>query len=126
VFFAFRLRSPTKEITNMDLLPDSAICKPARERLPNKRACETIAFERDGSQYQMTVGFYPDGRPGELFLNHDRSDSLLDVLTSDAAILASLALQHGCSLETIAHALKRDARGVAASPIGAAVDQVLT
>jgi hypothetical protein len=110
----------------MDLLPDGAICKPARERLPNKRACETIAFERDGSQYQMTVGFYPDGRPGELFLNHDRSDSLLDVLTSDAAILASLALQHGCSLETIAHALKRDARGVAASPIGAAVDQVLT
>jgi hypothetical protein len=98
--------------------------KPARNRLPNKRACETIAFERDGSQYQMTVGFYPDGRPGEIFLNHDRSDSLLDVLTSDAAILASLALQHGCTLKTIAHALKRDARGVAASPIGAAVDQI--
>lgn len=98
--------------------------KPIRERLPNKRACETVSFERDGSQYQMTVGFYPDGRPGEIFLNHDRGDSLLDVLTSDAAILASLALQHGCTLETIAHALKRDGRGVAASPIGAAVDQI--
>jgi hypothetical protein len=95
-----------------------------RDRPPNKRACETIAFERDGSQYQMTVGFYPDGRAGEIFLNHDHGDSLLDVLTSDAAILASLALQHGCTLETIAHALKRDARGVAASPIGAAVDQI--
>jgi hypothetical protein len=97
---------------------------PARDRLPNKRACETVAFERDGSQYCLTVGFYPDGRPGEIFLNADRADSLLDVLTSDAAILASLALQHGCTLETIAHALKRDARGVAASPIGAAVDRV--
>ena len=97
---------------------------PIRSRLPNKRASETISFERDGSQYQMTVGFYPDGRPGEIFLNHDRGDSLLDVLTSDAAILASLALQHGCTLETIAHALKRDARGVAASPIGAAVDKI--
>jgi len=96
----------------------------ARDRLPNKRACETVAFEQDGSQYCLTVGFYPDGRPGEIFLNHDRGDSLLDVLTSDAAILASLALQHGCTLETIAHALKRDARGVAASPIGAAVDQI--
>jgi hypothetical protein len=95
-----------------------------RDRLPNKRACETIAFERDGSRYQMTVGFYPDGRPGEIFLNADRSDSLLDVMTSDAAILASLALQHGCTLETIAHALKRDARGAAASPIGAAVDLI--
>jgi hypothetical protein len=96
----------------------------ARNRLPNKRACETVAFEQDGSQYCLTVGFYPDGRPGEIFLNHDRGDSLLDVLTSDAAILASLALQHGCTLKTIAHALKRDARGVAASPIGAAVDQI--
>jgi hypothetical protein len=98
--------------------------KPARNRLPNRRASQNIAFERDGSKYQMTVGFYPDGRPGEIFLNHDRSDSLLDVLTSDAAILASLALQHGCTLETIAHALKRDGRGIAASPIGAAVDQI--
>jgi hypothetical protein len=98
---------------------------PQRDRLPNKRACETIAFERDGSQYQMTVGFYPDGRPGEIFLNHDRGDSLLDVLTSDAAILASLALQHGCTLETIAHALKRDSAGRAASPIGAAVDRIV-
>jgi hypothetical protein len=96
-----------------------------RDRLPNKRACETIAFERDGSQYQMTVGFYPDGRPGEIFLNHDRGDSLLDVLTSDAAILASLALQHGCTLETIAHALKRDSAGRAASPIGTAVDRIV-
>jgi hypothetical protein len=110
----------------MEICQTSPADKPDRERLPNKRACETIAFERDGSQYQMTVGYYPDGRPGEIFLNHDRSDSLLDVLTSDAAILASLALQHGCTLETIAHALKRDSRGVAASPIGVAVDQVLT
>jgi hypothetical protein len=108
----------------MEICQSDAADKPTRERLPNKRACETIAFEQDGSKYQMTVGFYPDGRPGEIFLNHDRSDSLLDVLTSDAAILASLALQHGCTLETIAHALKRDSRGMASSPIGAAVDQI--
>jgi hypothetical protein len=69
----------------------------------------------------MTVGFYPDGEVGEIFLNADRSDSLLDVLTSDAAILASLALQHGCSLETIVHALKRDTRGEPASPVGLAL-----
>jgi hypothetical protein len=98
--------------------------KAARKRLPNRRAAETIAFERDGSQYQMTIGYFPDGLVGEVFLNADRADSLLDVLTSDAAILASLALQHGCTLETIAHALKRDSRGVAASPIGAAMDRI--
>ena len=93
-----------------------------RRTLPNKRSAETIAFERHGSQYRMTVGYFPDGAIGEIFLNADRADSLLDVLTSDAAILASLALQYGCPIEAIAHALKRDARGDAASPIGAALD----
>jgi hypothetical protein len=98
--------------------------KPTRDRLPNRRAAETIAFERNGSRYQMTIGYFPDGRVGEIFLNADRSDSLLDVLASDAAILASLALQHGCTLETITHALKRDGRGEASSPIGAALDRI--
>jgi hypothetical protein len=108
----------------MEISQSSTAVKAGRDRLPNRRACETISFERDGSKYQMTVGFYPDGRVGEIFLNHDHGDSLLDVLTSDAAILASLALQHGCALETIAHAIKRDGHGVAASPIGAAVDLI--
>jgi len=53
-----------------------------------------------------------------------RTRGLLDVLASDAAILASLALQLGCPLETITHALKRDARGEASSPIGAALDRI--
>lgn len=95
-----------------------------RDRLPNKRACETITFERDGSNYQMTVGFYPDGRAGEVFLNADRGDSLLDVMTSDAAIAVSLALQYGAPLDEIRHALKRNSQGEASSPIGAALDRV--
>ena len=82
-----------------------------RDRLPNKRACETITFERDGSRYQMTIGYYADGRPGEVFLNADRGNSLLDMLASDAAIAISLALQFGCTLETIRHALKRNSSG---------------
>src|SRR5258708_884071 len=97
---------------------------PARDRLPNRRPAETIAFERDGSRYCLTVGYFPDGRVGEVFLNADRADSLLDVLASDAAILTSLALQHGCSLQELTHALKRDGRGIAASPIGTALDHI--
>jgi hypothetical protein len=108
----------------MQLGPQDSVVKSARERLPNKRACETIAFERDGSQYQMTVGYYPDRRPGEIFLNADRSNSLLDVLASDATIAVSLALQHGCTLETVRHALKRNSSGEASSPIGAALDKI--
>ena len=109
----------------MQMGQNDSVVKPGRNRLPNRRACETIAFARDGSQYQMTVGYFPDGRIGEVFLNADRSDSLLDVMASDAAIAVSLALQHGAPLDEIRHALKRDARGNAAGPIGAALDLIL-
>ena len=95
-----------------------------RKTLPNRRRAETIAFERDGARYTMTVGYYPDGQVGEIFVNAAKANSTLGAFISDAAILASLALQHGCPLDEIRHALKRDARGVAASPIGAAVDRI--
>jgi hypothetical protein len=97
---------------------------PNRERLPNRRASQNLEFERDNLNYYMTIGLYPDGRPGEIFLNSKHANSLLDVLAHDAAILASLALQFGCPLDTLRHALKRDSSGTAASPIGAALDLV--
>ena len=70
-----------------------------RVRLPNRRQAETIAFERDGASFAMTAGYYPDNRPGEIFLSADRANSLLDFLMSDAAILASIALQNGAPLD---------------------------
>jgi hypothetical protein len=97
----------------------------ARNRLPNRRLAISTGFERDGARFEMTSGFYADGRPGELFLNADRANSLLDFLMSDAAILASLALQYGAPLDEIRHALKRDGRGAAASPIGEALDRLV-
>ncbi|MEH2521560.1 hypothetical protein V1279_007133 [Bradyrhizobium sp. AZCC 1610] len=106
---------------------DQAAPKPnarQRERHLNRRASETLAYELGGTSFTMTIGFYPDGRVGEVFLNADRANSLLDFLMSDAAILASLALQYGAPLDEIRHALKRDIRGTAASPIGAALDRI--
>jgi ribonucleoside-diphosphate reductase alpha chain len=96
----------------------------ARDRLPNRRSAISTSFQRDGVRFEMTAGFYPDGRLGEVFLNADRANSLLDFLMSDAAILASLALQYGAPLDEIRHALKRDVRGEAASPIGTALDKI--
>ena len=97
---------------------------PRRDRLPDRRSAISTSFERDGARFEMTAGFYADGRPGEIFLNADRANSLLDFLMSDAAILASLALQYGAPLDELRHALKRDSRGEAASPIGTALDRI--
>ena len=108
----------------MQIGQNASADKAIRDRMPSRRASQNIAFERDNLKYQMTVGHYPDGRPGEIFLNAEHANSLLDVLAHDAAILASLALQYGAPLDVITHALKRDAHGTAASPIGAALDQI--
>jgi hypothetical protein len=40
----------------------------------------------------------------------------------DAAVAASLALQHGCSLETLQRAVLRNEDGKASTPLGAAID----
>jgi hypothetical protein len=97
---------------------------PQRDRLPNRRAAISTSFECDRSRFEMTAGFYADGRPGEIFLSADRANSLLDFLLSDAAILASLAMQYGAPLDEIRHAMKRDAAGKASSPIGEALDRI--
>ena len=111
----------------MEISQTDPVDKPVpavRDRLPNRRPAITSTFERDGARFEMTAGYYPDGRAGEIFLNADRANSLLDSLVHDAAILTSLALQYGAPVDEIRHALKRDAKGTAASPIGAALDLI--
>ena len=97
---------------------------PRRNLLPTRRFAISTEFERDGARFAMTAGFYPNMRPGEIFLTADRANSLLDFLMSDAAILASLAMQFGCPLDTLRHAIKRDGSGTASSPIGEALDRI--
>jgi ribonucleoside-diphosphate reductase alpha chain len=100
-------------ISTVEISQPGPAVKPApvvRDRLPSRRHAITSTFERDGSRFEMTVGYYPDGYAGEIFLNADRANSLLDSLVHDAAILTSLALQYGAPIDEIRHALKRDAQ----------------
>jgi hypothetical protein len=97
-----------------------------RERLHNRRRSETVDFEiAVGTavlKYTATVGFYADGRVGELFLNNHKSNSTADTNARDAAIALSFALQHGANLEEIHKALCRESDGRASGPLGAALD----
>lgn len=87
------------------------------------------AFDRDersrGLWCIRSVGRYPDGRVGELFLNNHKSNSASDASARDAAIVCSLALQNSVPLEPIQHALLRDAQGRPSTPIGTAIDLVI-
>jgi ribonucleoside-diphosphate reductase alpha chain len=100
-----------------------------RERLPNRRRSETFDFEVTAGaavlRYTATVGYYEDGRVGELFLNNHKSNSTADTNARDAAIALSFALQHGADLEDIRKALTRNSDGTATGPLGAALDVVV-
>jgi hypothetical protein len=98
----------------------------ARARLPSRRQCETFELEVGGLRYTATIGRFPDGRIGEIFLNNHKSNSTADVNARDAAIVTSIAIQFGADVETIRKALCRDSQGRASGPLGAALDIVTT
>lgn len=90
-----------------------------RNPLPNRRVGVTFKFEHqtDGGvqKFHVTVGFYTDGTPGELFINTHKAGGEYNTFVSDAAVAISLALQHGCPLDVIRSSMKRNPNG---SPMG--------
>ena len=85
----------------------------ARRRLPNA-----------GFSYTAGVGFFDDARqlPAEIFLSTAKHGTVLDTSARDAAIAASLLLQHGCPVETLRRALTRNSDGAPSGPLARALD----
>jgi hypothetical protein len=93
-----------------------------RQRLPNRRGHELVDFEHGGIRYTAGIGRFGDGRLAEIFLNTRKHGTAIDVNARDAAVAASLLLQHGCPLETLRRALTRNADGSASGPLARACD----
>ena len=72
----------------------------------------------------VTIGFYPDGRPGEVFTHGLRSGSNLDGLLADACVVVSCLIQHGAEPRELAASMGRLGNAEPASVIGAVVDLV--
>lgn len=96
----------------------------SRRRLPDRRASETFDLQAQGLTFTATVSRFCDGSLAEIFLQNHKAGSMAGINAQDAAVLASLALQHGVPLDIIRRALMRDARGRASGPLGAALDLI--
>src|ERR1700730_14883205 len=70
-----------------------------RHRLPEERASVTHKFEVGGHEGYITVGLYPDGCPGELFVTMAKEGSTVSGLMDSFALAVSIALQHGVPLK---------------------------
>lgn len=96
----------------------------SREEISTRRLTVTETFRVDGIEVTQSTGHRPDGSPFEMFTNIGKAGSQMDASAVDFAIVVSLALQHGCPLETLQHAIRRDVFGQPQSLVGACLDRV--
>lgn len=93
-----------------------------REKLPNRRPAETFELEHNGIPHRVTLGYYEDGRLGEVFMCCLKDGSDRDVAARDESILLSHLFQHGCPPSRLQTSMTREPDGSASSPIGKLLD----
>ncbi|HLX35437.1 MAG TPA: vitamin B12-dependent ribonucleotide reductase [Candidatus Limnocylindrales bacterium] len=75
--------------------------RPHRRRLPAERTAVTHKFDIAGHEGYITVGLYPDGQPGEIFLKMAKEGSTVSGLMDSFATTVSVALQYGVPLKDL-------------------------
>lgn len=99
-----------------------------RRDLPPRRPSVTFDLTFWNQPWKVTIGYYDRAElePGEVFVNASKKAGTdLDVMTRDASILFSLALQHGVPLNIVAGALTRNPAGGPGGIIGAIADKMM-
>jgi len=70
-----------------------------RHKLQAERASITHKFKVGDHEGYITVGLYPNGQPGELFITMAKEGSTVSGLMDSFALAVSIALQHGVELK---------------------------
>jgi ribonucleoside-diphosphate reductase alpha chain len=70
-----------------------------RHKLQEERASITHKFKVGDHEGYITVGLYPNGDPGELFITMAKEGSTVSGLMDSFALAVSIALQHGVPLK---------------------------
>jgi ribonucleoside-diphosphate reductase alpha chain len=72
-----------------------------RHKLQEERMSVTHKFNIAGHEGYITVGLYPSGEPGELFIKMAKEGSTVSGLMDSFALAVSLAMQHGVPLKVL-------------------------
>ncbi len=92
-------QSATNETKTEDHL--SGPPRAVRHRLPAERPSITHRFSIGGHEGYLTVGFYPNGEAGELFLRMAKEGSTIAGLMECFGTAISVGLQHGVPLKVL-------------------------
>ena len=99
-----------------------------RRRLPNRRPAVTEEIGVGNMRLTATIGLDATGPPAEIFLSGAKDGSGLAAILADAAVMISIALQHGIPAAVLGKSISRLPESLTgpatapASPIGAALD----
>jgi ribonucleoside-diphosphate reductase alpha chain len=85
----------------MPEIKDNVATQPVRRRLPDERKAIVHHFNVGGYEGYLTVGFYEDGSPGEIFITTAKEGSTVSGLMDCFATAVSLALQYGLPLQVL-------------------------
>ena len=97
-----QIRNLTEASTqNADSLDAQAPPRAVRHRLPGERASVTHKFALAGHEGYITVGLYPNGSPGEIFIRMAKEGSTVSGLMDSFATAISISLQHGVPLRVL-------------------------
>jgi ribonucleoside-diphosphate reductase alpha chain len=72
-----------------------------RHKLQEERMAVTHKFNIGGHEGYITVGLYPNGEPGEIFIKMAKEGSTVSGLMDSFALAVSVALQHGVPLKLL-------------------------
>ena len=75
--------------------------EPQRVRLPDERKACTHKFSIAGHEGYLTVGMYPNGKPGEMFIAMAKEGSVVSGLMDSFATAVSIMLQYGVPLKVL-------------------------
>lgn len=78
-----------------------------RKPLPQRRFTETKAHFIGGLKYHVSVGFYDDGSPGEVFISTGKIGTDAEHIAKDITVLISIMLQYGFPVPVIAKSIDR-------------------
>jgi len=77
-----------------------------RRPMPNDRMASVHKFGLNGHNGYLTLGYYPDGQLGEVFVNVSKQGSTLNGLLDGWATLFSIAIQWGIPVDTLTEKFK--------------------
>lgn len=77
-----------------------------RRAMPKDRRASVHKFGLNGHEGYLTLGYYPDGQIGELFLNVSKQGSTLGALLDAWATMFSIGLQYGIPVEKLIEKFK--------------------